>query len=63
MEFIPEIVLAAYLLARVVKKTYNGGRWNLRKVISGWRGMLKKCIKDKSVITLEMLAILTQINI
>ncbi len=63
MEFIPEIVLAAYLLARVVKRSHNEWRWNLRKVISGWKGMLKKCIKDKSIIALEMLAILTQINI
>ena len=62
MEFIPEIVLAAYLLAKIVKRSKIVGKLNLRKMVFGWKGMLKKCVKDKNVVTLEILSILTQIN-
>ena len=39
------------------------GKWHLSSFVNKWKVTFKKCIMNRNILTLEIVAILTQINI
>ena len=39
-----------------------GGMWRVMYMIKHWKSFMKKCFKDRNILTLELLTILSQVN-
>ena len=62
MDDLSGIVLGMYLITRAMVKLFPG-KWDLKHIFNHEkRFCIKKCLKNKNIMALEILAVLNQTN-
>ena len=61
MEIIVDAILATYLIMKTIVKVFPG-KWRVKHMIKHWKSFVKKCFKDRNILTFELLTILSQVN-
>ena len=61
MEIIVDVILATYLIMRTIAKVFPG-KWRVMHMIKHWKSFVKKCFKDRNILTLELLTVVGQVN-